>query len=471
MLRTGFRLSIGFLAVLSLLLVTVLSRSLTADGSDLPGLTDALVHAPLASGSYAYNSFVPPMTQGASYVDPVFGTTVRRVTTNHRPDDIYATNMWWNADETKYLHRVCCAPDYWEVIDVATGKVTHTGITGYRVAEGGFDPVDPNALYYYGGSTIHKVTLNPDGTWSDTVYFTAPGGATIGSTPSGLGGTLNWFDASGRYMLIRYGLEPSVYLYDRQNMAAGPYANPVDGALTADSNGYVGMSPDGQFIVGYEDKGGFYGMGQGVSWKIDHANRTVAPTKNRFWSSCGDHGSFMSASDGRNYMIVTDCHNTAGLWRVDIRNNANSLNEAQQLALPNNKLLLAFPTWNDFGHYTTVARGPLKDWAFASTEDYSDTFNSGSADANGKITPWHIYRQEIIAVNVLTGEIRRLAHHRSRLGSNYYDQPRVSVSWGGKWVGWPSNFNQIGVHDIYAVQFAPSLRQPDDPRRRAERMR
>src|SRR5207245_3594899 len=107
----------------------------------------------------------------------------------------------------------------------------------------------------------------------------------------------------------------------------------------------------------------------------------------------------MSASDERNYMIVTDCHNTAGLWRVDIRNNANSLNEAQQLALPNNKLLLAFPTWSDFGHYTTVARAPLKGWAFASTEDYRHTFNSGSADANGQSNAWHIDRQERIAGN------------------------------------------------------------------------
>src|SRR5437899_5078080 len=55
----------------------------------------------------------------------------------------------------------------------------------------------------------------------------------------------------------------------------------------------------------------------------------------------------------------------------------------------------------------------------------------------------------------MTGEVRRLAHHRSRsLGANYFYQPRVSVSWSGKFVGWASNFNQSGVANIYAVPFA-----------------
>ena len=244
-----------------------------------------------------------PLTQGASYVDPVFGTTVRRVTTDHATDDIYARNMWWSADGKRYVHRVCCANDHWDVIDVATGQVTHTNITGYGsfASSGGFDPVDPNALYYYSGSTIRKVTLNANGTWSVAVFFTTPGGEPL----KDLGGTVNWFDASGRYMLVRYGPEPSVHLFDLQNLAAGPYANPVDGALTADSNGYVGLSPDAQYIIGYEDQGGFGNMGSGVSWKITHATRSVAPTTTRFWSMCGDHGAFLSASDGRTYSIVS----------------------------------------------------------------------------------------------------------------------------------------------------------------------
>src|SRR5712692_753293 len=261
-------------------LAPTISQSLAQTSSSVAGLLDdGLSHPPPATGSFAYNSFALPGTQGASYVDPVFGTTVHRVTTDHSVDDIYARNMWWSADETKYLHRIENSGDYWEVVDVATGKVTQTGITGYggMAANGGFDAADPNALYYYSGPSIHKVTLNANGTWSDSIYFTAPGNQTIGD----LGGTINWMDASGRYMIVRYGPEPSVYLYDRQNLAAGPYANPINGGPYADTGSYLGFTPDGKFIVGYDSRPGIgVGMGAGVSWKIDHANRTVATSPN-----------------------------------------------------------------------------------------------------------------------------------------------------------------------------------------------
>jgi len=442
-LRSGFRLSVGILAILSLSLVPLSSRE-TSAASGLPGLTDTLVDAPPATGPFAYNSFVPSVTPGTSYIDPVFGSTVRRVTTDHLADDIYASNMHWNADGTRYLHRVCCTSDYWKVIDTTTGQVTHTNVPdGALSPDGGFDPVNPNVLYYITGSQIHKVTLQSGGTWTDVVYFTAPGGAAIKS----LGGTINWLDASGRYMVVRYGAEPSVHVYDLQNMAAGPYANPVGGANTIDSGSYVGITPDGQFLVGYQQGVGLSGS-SGVSWKINHATRAIAPSPNIFWSLCGDHGSFVSASDGRNYMVTDNCYDSPEVWRADITNNAQGLGFAQQKALPNNRRLLT-QTWSDGNHFSTVAKGALKDWMFMSTEDTSDAFN-------GPVSPWRVYRQEIIAINVITGEIRRVAHHRSRgQGADYYYQNRVSASWGGEMIGWASNFNQSGVVDIYAAPFSP----------------
>src|SRR3989449_1522781 len=447
-----------------LLAVACVTTSASGGGdSGFPGLADQLIHMPPASGPFAYNSFVPPATQGASYVDPVFGTTVRQLTTDHVNDNIYARNMWWNADETRYLHRTTNGrpwPDFWNVIDVATGKVTHKGIpiggviggAGPFAADGGFDPVDPNVLYALGPTSIYKITLNADGTWTSTAYFTPPGGVALKS----LGGTLNWLDASGHYMVVRYGAEPSVYVYDRKNLAAGPYANPVRGDNTIDTGSYIGITPDGQFLVGYEKGAGLQGHA-GVSWKIDHANRAIAPSKNVFWSLCGDHGSFISASNGHNYMITFDCYDSPEIWRVDIANNANGLGYAQQKALPDNKRLITL-TWNDAGHVTTVARGPLQDWAFVATEDGTDTFNSGKADASGNVTPWTAYRQEIIAINVLTGQARRLAHHRSRsVFNDYFASPRLSASWGGKYVGFASNFNQSRVNDIYVIPFSATL--------------
>src|SRR5262249_13425453 len=147
---------------------------------------------------FGYNNFTPAPIPGASYVDPVFGETVRRVTTDHAHDDLYARNMWWSADGSRYLHRTNDGAgkiDGWDVIDVETGTVTHTGIPfGSFSFDGGFDPVDPDVLYYLvrdrgdGHGAIHRVTLGPAGTWRDSVDFTAPGRLDT------LGGTLNWLD-------------------------------------------------------------------------------------------------------------------------------------------------------------------------------------------------------------------------------------------------------------------------------------
>jgi hypothetical protein len=397
---------------------------------------------PPSSGPFAYNTFVPD----THYKDPVLEGEVWRVTKDHGRDDIYARNMCWSADEQLYLHRtqgIVGKADAWDIINVLSGRVTHTGVPfGSIAADGGFDPADPSALLILLTKEIYRLILKPDGTWTASVYFTSP------SPLLELGGSINWLDASGRYMLVRYGPEPSVYLYDRRNMALGPYANPIDASNTINEGSYLGLSPDGRYVVGYDSrKVGVSRVGQGVSWWIDHGSRMVAPAPNIFWSLCGDHGSFISASDGRNYFITYDCYSKASLWRADITNDAEGLDEVAQQHLPNNRQLLGFETWNDFGHVSTVARGLGRDWAFISTEDSTDHHN-------GPVDPWHSYRQEIIAINVLTGEIKRLAHHRSR-SMDYYSQPRLSASWGGANVAFASNFNQSGIVDIYTIPFVP----------------
>jgi hypothetical protein len=435
--------------LLAVVVVSLLPHSVLA----VSGLLDDRVsHPPPTTGPLAYNSLVPPLTIGASYVDPAFGATVTRLTTDHAQDDIYARNMWWNADETRYFHQG-------KIINVVTNRVEYMGLPLSRelcVNAGcnneGFDPVDPNVYYYHSGSTIRKITLQAGGTWTESVYFTAP------SALKDLGSTLNWWDASGRYFLVRYGPEPSVYLYDRQNLAAGPYANPVRGDNSIDQNGYIGISPDGKFLVGWQQVGGQIRPGANVSWAVNHTTRSVAAVPTIFWSLCGDHGSFLSASDGRNYYFSFNCWNGPGVWRADITNQANGLSAAQQEALPNNRRLLALNSWDDGnGHFTTVARGPLKDWGFVSLEDSRDAFNGGTS-------PWRPYRQEIIGINVVTGEVRRLAHHRSRsIGGDYFSSPRLSASWGGKYVSWASNFNQNGVVDVYAARFSATSTAPIPP--------
>jgi|SRR5436190_8674475 len=391
-------------------------------------MSDALSHPPPATGTYAFNTFVPPNTPGATYVDPVFGSTIRRLTADHQTDQIYTRNMWWNADGTLYFHNHT-------IISTQTGAVAYTNLPTGGNSDYGFDPIDPK-VYFYGdrsGPNLRKVTLGAGGTFTDVLYLT------VSSNLLSLGETINWLSADGRYMVLRYGPEPSVHVFDRQNLAAGAYAGATAGN-DVDTGGYAGLTPDGKYVVDGRR-----------SWPINHAARTVGGNGTFYWGLCGEHTAFMSASDGRDYAITANCYDYMEMWRVDITNDATGLSADAVKALPNNLRLVSLPAWTMDHHVATAAKGSLRDWAFMSIEDSADVFN-------GPVSPWSPYRSEIIAVNALTGEVRRLAHHRSRsTGSNdavgYYYQPRVSSSWGGEFVGWASNYNQSGVVDVFATPF------------------
>src|SRR5688572_6921754 len=97
-------------------------------------VTDAGTHAPPSSGAYAYYStfgtFGPDRPGfpgvGQTYVDPVFGSTVRRLTSGlGRPSgsDIYGKNGFWNADGTLMFHNDGSSKT---IINTTTGAVVRS---------------------------------------------------------------------------------------------------------------------------------------------------------------------------------------------------------------------------------------------------------------------------------------------------------------------------------------------------------
>src|SRR5206468_5709253 len=100
------------LRILFSVLACIVLALLPLVGSPL-GLTDFETHAPPVSGRYAYNAFRPATlgfpARGRTYVDPVFGTTIRRITDSFPklPESpIYSKNGWWNADGKRFTHKI-----------------------------------------------------------------------------------------------------------------------------------------------------------------------------------------------------------------------------------------------------------------------------------------------------------------------------------------------------------------------------
>ncbi|HYE94142.1 MAG TPA: hypothetical protein VEA38_24125 [Terriglobales bacterium] len=417
----------------ALLAIAILTALAALPGGAGAALTDTGTHAPPTSGAHAYyathGAFAPTITGfpgvGGTFVDPVFGSTIRRLTNEvgqQSDAEIYSRNGWFNADSSLVHHR---APNGRRFINTRTGQVVRTGVPGN--VDSSFAADDPDAWYHwtYGSPTLMKYSVSSG---QSSVVTTFPGA--LGE----LGGSVDWQDRSGRYMVLNVG--GSIRVYDRQ--ANVLYA----GSLPDDfGGGWVSISPDGNYVL--MSVSGSPSLSQ--SYRIDHGSQSVNTSPVTFWTLCGGHADVVSASNGKTYWVSLDCHSTGALYAVDVTIPQSAGNVAKQLS---DNRRLATLTWSDDVHVSRVSRGPMRDWVVVSVESGGDGFTASVAG-------WYPFKQELFMVNVLTGAVQRLAHHRSRgdLGANYFWQPRVSASWDGSFIAWTSNFghSQSGYADLYVI--------------------
>ena len=440
-------------------------------------VADDSVRVPPTRGIQAYGVFGPNEStfprRGGSYVDPVFGSTVRRITAEFpypAGNDIYSKNGFWNADGTLMFHGAASGAK--TIVSTLTGATKCAFVPGNF--DGSFDPVDPDTWYWFeeGGTRLRRFSV---------AKCRDVESVNLGRPLGGLGGSVDWIDASGQYMVLnlagvirvvkKIAGVPATLPTARSIYAGAPVPASVGG-------GWIGISPDGNYVVTNSEDG--Y-----QSYALEHPSATMGAGV-RFWTLCGGHGDLVSASDRRTYLVTFDCHGQdvvndielgAAVYAVDVTNGATDdpAGISRQREPPNRKLF-GLASWNDAdGHFSGVSKGRLRDWVFVSIESSDDAFGVGVDSF------WtRPYTQEIIMTNAITGEVRRLAHHRSRgVNDNYRHQPRVSAGWGdcsGVPVAWASNFGQMrkdrqgrstgkpytGYSDIYMIDLDGAT-VPADP--------
>jgi hypothetical protein len=417
-------------------------RSAGAAGS----ITDAASHHPPASGPYAYfatyGTFSPSQAGfpavGGTFVDPVFGSTIRRLTNEldqFSDSENYGKNGFINADATLMHHR---APSGHNIIDTTTGQVVRANVPFNM--DSSFAPDDPDVFYWFnsGNPTLNKYSVS---TGTSTVVKTFA--ASLGP----VGGSVDWIDGSGRYMVLMLGGAIRVYDVTSDILYSGSIP-----ASYAASGGWVGISPDGNYVIAATDPPQFH------SFTIDHDAKSVSTSAVLFWTLCGDHADIVSSSNGKTYLVAFECHSEAAIYAVDVSVPQSAANVAKQRA--DNKRIIKLASWKDtVGHFSGVSKGALKDWFFFAIESGDDTFTA-------PVVCWRPYMQELIMANVLTGEVRRLAHHRSRsTRTSYFYTPRPSASWDGSLVTWVSNFGHSAhlYADLYAITIDSDTPEPTPP--------
>lgn len=391
---------------------------------------DTAAHAPPTTGQYAYNTWnvndgnFPAI--GGTWVDPVFGATIRRLQNDTAGSDMYS-HHWINSDSTWGFG------DRGVVIDMVTGEILYSDSEvpvqgGNESADICWHPTEPHKYFRFNGAALVERDLVAQ---SDNTVHTFSG------TLAPLGGSVNFVSADGNIFVVRPGGAGSAArVYNRSlNLL---YTGNIAEGTAGDNNNWVGISPDGNYVV-CQALGGSVPNILHKSFAIDHDAHTVNTTGVQFWGLCGAHADLISASDGKNYCVIYDCNYDASIYRVDITINQQGRSAAQQHA-DNQLLLTPEPMWAMDMHCSGGCKpGSVgQDWIFINTE------STGGGDAfNGGVAGWGHYHSEILAVNILTLQIKRYTHHRSRgvLADNYNSQPRITCSWTGDRIMWTSNYN------------------------------
>ena len=411
-------------------------------------LTDSGIHTPPTAGLFPlYNTFgtfgpdqlgFPAL--GATYRDPIFDSVIRRLTnelSQQSNAEIYSKNGFFNSDNTVMHHRAPGGAATHHFINPNTGAVVRTPVTFNF--DSSFSPVDPDLWYYFDntGVSAELKEFSVD-TGLGTTIKTFPGN--LGS----LGGSVDFIDRTGRYFVLHVGANYRVWDKQTDTLYTGNIPDSTYG------DGWVGISPDGNYVI--TSTTGSPALKH--SFAINHGTQTVNTTPVLFWTLNGDHADIISATDSKTYLIAYDSWDTGDVYRVDVTLAQTHADRPKQRS--DNVLLFPLDIAHDDAHFSCGAKGAFQDWVFVSSEAGDDSFGDS-------ITGWRAFMQEIVMVNVLTGDIRRIAHHRSRSTlSDYYYQPKVNASWDGGIVAWQSNFGfqATGYADLYAINTNPGALVP-----------
>lgn len=408
-------------------------------------ISDSLEYLPPLSGTYHYNTFKPGAAGfpafGGTYVDPIFGETVRRMSDiGLTVDDCQQYGFpVGNADGTLIFHWTLAGT--LDILNSSTGVAVYNNVPGGTTSpstsrvEMRWSHVNPDVYFYPSGTNLRKRTLSAG---TDIAYHN------FSNTLQPLGGSVITQSRDDRYFLVRYG--ETGHVWDSQSNIVYTGNVPLFGG-----GGYMGLTPDGAYVVGasYGTRAGFGSRLK--SFAIDHTNHIVDTTGVDYWNIGGAHATFISASNGNNYAIVEDSVDDTRLYAVDITTDRSTMSIANQKA--SGTLLLDLDPFTDQFHMCAVVNGTFQNWAFISTErtglvDNFDTTPTGAT--------WFPFNQEVLAVNPVTGAHLRLAHHRSRgdFGNNavYQAQPRASGSVIGNLVVFSSNMN-ISSPNNYADMY------------------
>ena len=400
-------------------------------------ITDSSTHPPAN-----YDTFLPPAL-GSSYVDPVFATSVKRLSDSMNMTDNagsggltwvsteYSTASPFNSNASRLILQ---HNSYFGLYDGSGAYLGDLPFAVHASTEPRWSRTDPNVLYYVSGNQLVRLDVASGAT--SLVHQFGEYSQISGRGESDISGDGDHFVFAGDN---RY-----VFVYEISTDTKGPT---LDTAGQAFNNLYI--APDNSVAIGWLPTGTarftgveLFNRDMVFQRQLAHAIGHMRLTRD----TNGDDVLVWNNSDDPS--PLANCQN--GIVKV-------RLSDAQQTCLLQLDWSLAV--------HITAADGD--GWAIVETYAPSDPFPQSAA--------WATYSNEIVRVSLDGSETRRLLHHRSRPLNSYSYQPRATVSRDGSKLVFTSNFNLPSIlgypaeySDVYLVAVTPASApgpnlQPETP--------
>jgi hypothetical protein len=392
--------------------------------SGLAAASDSAVHRPPL-----YDTFVPPAL-GASFADPAFGTSIRRLSdARNMPDNAGAGVLGFVSTEyptatpfsngNRWL--ILQHQSYFALYDGNGTYVRDLPFAVHAASEPRWSRRDPNLLYYVAGNDLMKLDVATDTT--GLVHSFAEYAAIRGRGESDISQDGDHFVFAGDELPGR--TTPGVanrfvFVYEISTDTKGPVldtlGHPFDNLYIAANNAVViGWIPNGT--------GRFRGV-ELFNRKMKFQRQLARALGHMHLTRDTKGASVLLWTNSNDATPLAGCQN--GIVKV-------RLADARQTCL----LQL---DWSLAVHITAPDGNG---WAFVETYAPSNPspYSAG----------WTAYTNEIVQLKLDGSEARRLVHHRSRPFDSYVYQPRASVSRDGNKLVFTSN------HNLQAILGYPTL--------------
>lgn len=394
-------------------------------------LNDGQVHIPPD-----WTSFVPPPV-GQSYIDPVFGCSVKRLTDSSKEDgdhlafmNYYSTFSPVNATDTLIL--IYSNNGVWRVTNM-DGKVVVAARKMPNMNNGHpvWDAEKGDVFYYALGSTLEKATINGNSVKSAALHTFKEYKGIVSPDAADL-------SQDGDHIAL-VGQNPNSTM-DIFVWSLSKQTRTSTYTTTCKTDGFVSETPqpgclhkllltaDNRLSIQFANDGSDSEQGDRLWDGKDLVH--LQDVTNHYDTGYDLKGEPIFIAVGNSRTLKSMKNPCPSGWGLDVRR----LHEVSSAAC----LLDKQPSW-----HVSYRGGAAQPWAALSFFDDRKTGPELFSNNKGYRAPspsdWQLYEDEIVLARVDGSAVYRMAHARSRSAEGYWATPRAAIGRDGNYVVFTSN--------------------------------